>query len=477
MSALHTSLRHNLACGFRLALFRPVSRADFHLGAVEYAALAVFNLLVWIAGSYLRSGTDPVFIPSAIPALMAYIPMTLLFCLAASRLLRDGSLFVAFAVMLASADLLFELVGSLIYLCLEGQWLPLPPQAQFGLYGLYVLWVMVTGLRVQLLLAPWRAPGAKAVALLSVSMVLLLLYIPRQEPWMAAPPADQERQVSLLQEEVFHAQDGLLGRDLDRLSAQRPGETDLYFLGVAPYGLQDTFVRELSAVRKLLEESFDTVGRSLSLINHPGTLKAAPLATATNLRMALTELGETLNVQEDVLMLFLTTHGSAGHELSFELPPLQLQQVNPTALARMLADSGIKWKIIVISACYSGGFVEALKDDNTLILTAAEATHTSFGCETGSDFTWFSKAYFDQALREQVKQGGYSFTAAFDRAKVLVAEREKEAGFEPSNPQMHLGNAMREKLKELEARLAQRAPVAPGTAAVAGTPGESRQTQ
>lgn len=471
MSTLHTSLFHNLACGFRLGLFRPVSRADFHLGAVEYVALAVFNLLVWIAGSYLRSGAEPLFVPSAIPALMAYIPMTLLFCLAASRVLRDDSLFVAFAVMLASTDLLFELAGSLIFLSLQEQWLPLPSQAQFGLYAAYVLWVIATGLRVQLLLAPWRAPGAKVVALLAVGMVLLLLYIPRQEPWMAAPPAEEDRPPSLLQEQVFHAQEGLLGEELDRLSAPRAGEPDLYFLGAAPYGLQDTFLQELSTVRKLLDESFDTSGRSLALVNHPSTLTVAPLATATNLRTALVALGETLNVQEDVLMLFLTTHGSATHELSFELPPLQLQQVNPTALARMLADSGIKWKIIVISACYSGGFIEALKDDNTLILTASDATHTSFGCETDSDFTWFSKAYFDQALREQAQQGRYSFTAAFERAKVLVAEREKAAGHEPSNPQMHMGNAMREKLNELEARLAQRAPAAPIAA------GEARQTQ
>jgi hypothetical protein len=461
VAELRSALLHNIACGFRLALFRPVSRTDFRVGAVEYAALAVFNVLVWIAGSYMRSGSEPQFVPLAIPALLAYIPVTLLFCLVAARLLRDDSLFIAFAVMLASADLFFELVGSLIYLSLEAQWLPLPAPGQFGLYVAYVLWVMATGLRTQLLLAPWRTPGARVVAALFLGMVLLLLYIPRQEPWVAIPAAEESSQPSLLQEEVFHAQDGLLGRELDRLSAQRPGEPDLYFLGVAPYGLQDTFLRELSTVHKLLEESFDTAGRSLLLINHPGTLTAAPLATATNLRMALKELGESLNVQEDVLMLFLTTHGSAGHALSFELPPLQLQQVNPTALARMLADSGIKWKIIVISACYSGGFIEALRDDNTLILTASDATHSSFGCEAGSDFTWFSKAYFDQALREQAKQGSYSFTAAFERAKVLVAEREKAAGYEPSNPQIHLGNAMRDKLKDLEARLAQRAPAAP----------------
>jgi len=29
-------------------------------------------------------------------------------------------------------------------------------------------------------------------------------------------------------------------------------------------------------------------------------------------------------------------------------------------LARMLQDSGIKWRVVVVSACYSGGFIEPL---------------------------------------------------------------------------------------------------------------------
>jgi hypothetical protein len=196
-------------------------------------------------------------------------------------------------------------------------------------------------------------------------------------------------------------------------------------------------------------------------MNHQTTLGAVPIASVSNLRMSLAQFGETMNVDEDVLVLFLTTHGSAQHELSFDFPPLQLRQVNPTSLARMLADSGIKWKVIVISACYSGGFIEALKDDNTLVITAADATHTSFGCEAESDFTWFSKAYFDEALRSEADGGGYSFTGAFERAKAAVTEREKAEGYEPSNPQMFVGNAMREKLKALEARLAGMARPAP----------------
>ena len=67
------------------------------------------------------------------------------------------------------------------------------------------------------------------------------------------------------------------------------------------------------------------------------------------------------------------------------------------------------------------------------------------------------RAFFDQALREEAKSGRYSFLAAFERAKQLVADQEKAAGFEPSNPQIHIGTAMREKLKLLEAKLQERA--------------------
>ena len=154
-----------------------------------------------------------------------------------------------------------------------------------------------------------------------------------------------------------------------------------------------------------------------------------------------------MDTDEDVLFLYITTHGSEGGELAVELPPLDLFQIRPAGLARMLRNSGIKWKVLVISACYSGGFIEPLKDDNTLIITASDANHQSFGCGNGRNLTWFGKAYFDDALRRT-----RSFTEAFELARKEVAERERRRGYTPSNPQMFVGAAMREKLRAMEAR-------------------------
>ncbi len=128
-------------------------------------------------------------------------------------------------------------------------------------------------------------------------------------------------------------------------------------------------------------------------------------------------------------------------------PPLELAPLTPTALARMLQDAGIKWRVLVISACYSGGFVEPLRDDNSIVITGAAPDRSSFGCEPGRDFTYFGQAYFRDALTRT-----RSFTRAFELAKDLVAKQEAGEGLTPSLPQMWVGAGIRERLKQLADR-------------------------
>ena len=148
--------------------------------------------------------------------------------------------------------------------------------------------------------------------------------------------------------------------------------------------------------------------------------------------------------EEDVLFLFVSAHGDRSHRLSAWQPPLEVAPLTPTALARMLHDSGIRWRVIVVSACYSGGFVEPLRDDNTVVITAAAADRSSFGCEAGRDFTYFGEAYFREALAKT-----RSFTAAFGLAADIVARQEAAEKLEPSLPQMWVGRAIAERLKKL----------------------------
>ena len=440
-------LRANLLAGTRLALFLRVSRFDFRISAGNYAVLVAAGLAFWLAGGVVREGFPGALDARALTVALAQIPLLLLASLALARIFDRPALTLAFALVLSSSDLLFEVAGTAIHFAFRDERVT-------GYAGtvnwIYIGWALATALRAQWLLTGWRARRSVAAAgVLALTLALFVWAFPRSELWMPfRAPSDEAPPPSVAREDLFHLQGELLDLRLAQLAPERAGVEDIYFVGVAPYGAQDTFARELRVVMNLMDERFDTAGRSLALVNHPATLAELPIATATNLRAAIARLAANINTEEDVLFLFLTTHGSEGHELAFELSPLALQQVTPTSLARMLNDSGIKWKIVVISACYSGGFVEPLRDDNTLVITAADATHQSFGCEVGSDFTWFSKAFFDHALRRT-----RSFADAFELARLEIRERERRDGHEPSSPQMFLGSAMREKLASIQRRL------------------------
>ena len=443
-------LLRNLAAGLRLAAFVRVSRHDFRVSPADFALLWAFNAAVWLAAGMLRVGFPGYIDLDALPVALAEIPLLLLVSLVIASWYRRRELLLALALLLIAPAALFELLSALIVIGLDAAGGRAEVALQLTLYTIFLGWMLAVFLRALWVAAGWhRRLFPQSGALLIALFLFLVNYMPRTELWA---PDDEEAadQPSITQEELFHAQDGLLDAHLATLQPQRPGIADLYFVGFAPDGADDVFGQELGTVARLMRARFDAGGRSLLLSNEPDTLGELPIASTTNLRTALAHLGGVMDADEDVLFLYITTHGSEDGQLAVELPPLELHQIRPAALARLLHESGIKWKVLVISACYSGGFIEPLKDDNTLIITATDANNQSFGCGNGNKLTWFGKAYFDDALRRT-----RSFTEAFALARREVAEREQRRGFAPSNPQMYVGAAMREKLRALEARLAE----------------------
>ncbi len=450
-SAAWRGFARNLIAGARLALFLPVRAFDFRVSVGHYAALVVAGLVFWLAGGLAQQGPSGSFDFAAFTAALAEIPLVLGACYLAARLFRIPQLTLAFAVLFAATDPFFEIVGVCLQFAAEsGAAAPVAGAAT----GVLIAWSFAVVARTQFVLTGWRGLVSMQVfGIFAALLLMLVVLFPRNDLWSAQSEETElgAAATGIVDEEVFHAQGRLLTEQLTALRPQRARVDDLYFVGVAADGGQNTFTKELESIRRLLEGRFDTLGRSVMLVNNPDTLTRFPIASASNLRNALAHLGKVLDADNDILLLHIATHGSSDHRLVFDLPPLDLAQLTPTALARMLADSGIKWKVIVISACYSGGFVEPLKDANTLVMTAADATHTSFGCDYDSDYTWFSQALYDQALRET-----YSFTEAFERARRSVTERELGQGKEPSNPQIFVGDAIRGKLAALERRLAAR---------------------
>lgn len=220
----------------------------------------------------------------------------------------------------------------------------------------------------------------------------------------------------------------LLQQSLDALPASTAA-VELYSLTLAGDGKQSVFLREADYVAKLLHERFGARG-NISLTNHRDHLADRPLATRENLTRAVRALAERSG-PEDLVFIYLTSHGSRSHELSIDQPRLELADLPASDLAKLLQPLAGRDKIIVISACYSGGFIPLLQDEHTMVMTAARADRVSFGCSEENDFTYFGRALFAEALNQTD-----DLQRAFELARQTVAEREQADDFEPSEPQL-----------------------------------------
>ena len=230
---------------------------------------------------------------------------------------------------------------------------------------------------------------------------------------------------------VMYDQPRLMQEALARLAPQTPGKTDLYILAFGGDGAEDVFRNEADYAQRLMEARFDAKGHTLALVNNPATVDTRPLATWSNLDLALDGLEKRMDPNEDILVLFLTTHGSADHVLLVDLDPLPLDQIGADDLADVLAKRPFRWKVVIVSACYSGGFVDPLKNATTMVITAARADRSSFGCGSDADLTYFGRAFFAEGLNQSD-----SFKGAFGIANTLVQEWEDRDGEEHSEPQL-----------------------------------------
>jgi hypothetical protein len=125
---------------------------------------------------------------------------------------------------------------------------------------------------------------------------------------------------------------------------REPGRINLYLLTVAGDGSQEVFRREVEFVQTEFARRFGTAGRTVSLVNSRNTVTSAPMATATSIRQALKALASRMDREQDILFLFLTSHGSHDHELSLNQNGMELANLRATELAALLKESGIRWK-------------------------------------------------------------------------------------------------------------------------------------
>ena len=330
------------------------------------------------------------------------------------------------------------------------------PWVYWGAYVVLMLWWLgaLTVLAGRFIGA-WRRTAAFALAVLAIIGVATWQF-PDAQPWTPAPQElaqdDAPRPPRLrLSQSQFEAQQALWAQQVQALAAEREGVVDVYGLVFAPYAGEDVFRRESTMVSTLLQERFDAAGRIVHLLNHAETANTHVWATPQNLQRAITALGARMDREQDLLVVYMTSHGARDHALAASHWPLDVPPTTPEMLRAALDAAGIRHRVVAISACYSGGWIDPLATDTTLIMTAADATHTSYGCGTRSELTFFGRAVFDEQLRQT-----HSFTDAFAQAVPLIQQREVEAGKDDgfSNPQIRVGAQIEPVLRALEQRLA-----------------------
>lgn len=248
-------------------------------------------------------------------------------------------------------------------------------------------------------------------------------------------------------------QQRLMAKTLDGMQPQRPGVRDVYVLSVGLHG-GHVFENEAAQGAAALTSHFGAQGRTIVLSNdhRAGEPPRYPAAVPQNIQASLARLAETMDKNEDVAVIFFTSHGSQNVGLAGFEPltsggerPLRDFVISPGALRGALDASGIKNRIVIISACFSGQFVPTLQDANTIVMTAASAAKSSFGCQPERDWTYFGDALFQQSL-----PNAKALTGAFENARRLIAQWEGEQKLAPSEPQLFIGAEMGKVLADVE---------------------------
>jgi hypothetical protein len=445
-----SNLGRNLLAGIRTTLFLPVSRLAFRVDVAQLLALFVFSALLDVARDWFRTDSDRVF--SLLGAGTEFYGAGVLLFLAAILALayRQRGLLLRLPLIILAALPLLQIALEVPDVLRS---FALPSWLASRVGDAILIWIIVVFIRcMALAMAPStsvRIPRAVVGGLVLAAPIWFGNSLGPNDPWFAKPSTIlDESGLNAGSEPVLATQSFLLDQLLGKLEDERPGVTDLYFVGFAPYGAQDVFRKDVEAAKHVMDERWGTAGRSIVLINNPSTLLSAPFATVTNLRETLNEIGGAIDADNDVVMLYLASHGSRDFKLAATQPPLSLVELTPTGLRQMLDDAGIGWRIIIVSACFSGGYIEPLKDERTLVIAAAQSDRISFGCGDRSDATFFGEAFFQRGMAT-----ADSFLAAFDIAKKRVEEREQAEGYSPaSNPQIWVGAAMTEKLNTLRMR-------------------------
>jgi hypothetical protein len=454
-----------LAASARAASWRRTDQSGLTGGVGHLIAAVVASTSAWVLFEYVSAGADAAF---NLYGLNAALTISAAELVIASLLVRRGAKLPELTVLFC-----FYTVAGLI---LSGVWVTLAwlsnPSGDRGYVlglsddvlklvaiGLFLLWMLgaVRTILMSIEGAQVRRPMIRAAAMVVSSLILpfALPYSPTfagssfqretANVWemvaalrqaAASEPTsefadDQNRWAEIELDQPRRVAEALAG-----LAPRKLGSPNLFVVGVAGWGAQDVFMRETSGALDVLATRFGADERTIRLVNNSDTVWQDPIANPSNLASVLRGVAARMDHETDVLMLVMTSHGNrVGLALSFGSTVRRI--LSPQVLKAALDETGIKHRVIIVSACYSGVFVPALADTNTVVITSSSAETNSFGCSSEREWTYFGDAFFNQSLRTES-----NLSRAFANARSLISAWEERDGVTPSEPQMHIGSGI-----------------------------------
>jgi hypothetical protein len=158
------------------------------------------------------------------------------------------------------------------------------------------------------------------------------------------------------------------------LPPEAVADSNVAVLAFGLVGSQSVFESEAKGAAAILAQRLETA----NVIARANT-KTRGDVTIESIRAAIQSAAAKMDRDRDLLVLILTSHGSpAGIAVQ---AGRRLEILSPPALARLLDGAGVRHRIVIISACYSGVFLGPLANDDSLVITAADSEHSSFGCQ------------------------------------------------------------------------------------------------
>jgi hypothetical protein len=238
-----------------------------------------------------------------------------------------------------------------------------------------------------------------------------------------------------------------LTRALATLQPQRAGTVDAYVISIA-LDSDPVFAREARVAGSVLGARYGAQGRTIVLAGSDGSAPSTlPRGTPETFGIALARIAELMNRNEDVLVVYTSGHGTP-YGLYYNDADNGYGAISPNRLHDILDQVGIRNRLLILSACFSGVFVPRMQAENTAIVTAASADRSSFGCVAENDWTFFGDAMINHALRKP-----QPLAAAFNEANGLIASWEAQFPVRPSQPQVSIGTGAQRWLAALDRRL------------------------